>query len=419
MKNTFVSIFLLLLLTSTPYLPNVFAQDYTKWSLPEGAKVRLGKGSISEIAYSPDGTRLAVASSIGIWIYNAETGEEFDLLTGHTSGVNSVAFSSDGNTLASGSRDTTIRLWDINTGRPLRTLTGHTLWVNSVAFSPDGNTLASGSADGTIRLWNSTTGENIVTLEGHTEGVTSVAFSVDGRTLASGSFDDTVRLWNPTTGAHLATFSGHKGDVNAIAFSPDGITLASGSSDSTILLWELTRAPSQNRLDVNGDGIVNFLDLTVVASRFGQTGQNLADVNSDKVVDRQDILLVLDALEAAAGAPSAQFTTENLKHNIDKAKQLNISDSSFQRGIAVLEELLAMLISSGNTHENRLIVKLPEPIQPGDMDTLSIGRTRGCHSKHLCCNWHSGTHLKVRTSTYRDLSRQKSCGVLGRQKCTR
>ena len=77
-------------------------------------------------------------------------------ITGHTSDVNSVAFSPDGQTLASGSDDKTIRLWDVNTGVNLKTITGHTSWVNSVAFSPDGQTLASGSNDGTIRLrlWN-------------------------------------------------------------------------------------------------------------------------------------------------------------------------------------------------------------------------------------------------------------------------
>ena len=84
MKNTFVSIVLLLLLTSTPYLPNTFAQDFPQWHLPAGAKARLGKGSIHEIAYSPDGTRLAVASSIGIWLYDAQTYQELSLLIGNT-----------------------------------------------------------------------------------------------------------------------------------------------------------------------------------------------------------------------------------------------------------------------------------------------------------------------------------------------
>ena len=91
---------------------NIFAQDYTRLSLPEGAKARLGKGSVNEVKYSPDGTKLAVASDIGIWIYDAQTGEEIDLITGHTRWVSSVAFSPDGNKIASGSGGSTIRLWD-------------------------------------------------------------------------------------------------------------------------------------------------------------------------------------------------------------------------------------------------------------------------------------------------------------------
>ena len=127
------------------FLPNTFAQDYTRWSLPEGVKARLGKGGISAVKYSPDGTRLAVAGSIGIWLYDAHTGAEVNLLTGHTRGVRSVSFSPDGGTLASGSADATIRLWDAATGAHLRTLTGHTGGVLSVSFSPDGRTIASGS----------------------------------------------------------------------------------------------------------------------------------------------------------------------------------------------------------------------------------------------------------------------------------
>ncbi|MXY26967.1 hypothetical protein F4Y59_02255 [Candidatus Poribacteria bacterium] len=91
---------------------NTFAQDDPQWHLPEGAKARLGKGDINEITYSPDGTLLAVASSIGIWIYDTQTGEEVALFVGHTESVASVAFSPDGNTLASGSWDGTVLLWN-------------------------------------------------------------------------------------------------------------------------------------------------------------------------------------------------------------------------------------------------------------------------------------------------------------------
>ena len=95
------------------FLCNTPAQDYTKLGLPDGAKARLGKGKINDATYSPDGTGLAVASSIGIWIYDTATLKEVALLTGHTAAVESVAFSSNGSALASGSPDGTVLLWDL------------------------------------------------------------------------------------------------------------------------------------------------------------------------------------------------------------------------------------------------------------------------------------------------------------------
>jgi WD40 repeat protein len=232
-------------------LQNGFAQDYTRWGLPDGAKARLGKGWILDFAYSPDGTRLAVGTSIGIWLYDADTGAELSLLTGHTDWVWSVAFSLDGNTLASGSLDNTIRLWDAHTGEYQHTLEGegHTSSVWSVAFSPDGKTLASGSTDDTIRLWDAHTGEIQQILDGHKNSVWSVAFSPDGGTLASGSGDKTIRLWNAHTGESQRTLWGHTRWIESVTFSPDGATLASGSSDRTIRLWDAHTGELQQTLE--------------------------------------------------------------------------------------------------------------------------------------------------------------------------
>lgn len=160
--------------------------SYTQFSLPEGAKARFGKGNINEIKYSPDGTRIAVTTDIGIWVYDADSGKELFLLTEHARKVMSIAFSPDGQTFATGSWKE-IRLWDALTGAPQQTLTGHTHYVESITFSPDGKVLASGGSfqDYSVRLWNVKTGEHKRTLTGHQHTVTSLAFSPNGQTLAS------------------------------------------------------------------------------------------------------------------------------------------------------------------------------------------------------------------------------------------
>ena len=193
--------------------------------------------SVNSVAYSPDGQTLASGSSdTTIKLWNVRTGNLLQTFTGHSNGVISVAYSPDGQTLASGSWDTTIKLWNVRTGNLLQTLTGHSNSVNSVAYSPDGQTLASGSL-GTIKLWDVKTGKLLQTFTGHSEWVYSVAYSPDGQTLASGSLG-TIKLWNVNTGNLLQTFTGHSDWVRSLAYSRNGQTLASESWDN-IKLWNV------------------------------------------------------------------------------------------------------------------------------------------------------------------------------------
>jgi len=198
------------------------------------------QGLIHTLSYSPNGKTLASGSSdrtIKLW--NPETGEELTTLTGHQDWVYSVRYSPDGKTLASGSRDETIKLWNLETGEQLTTLTGHQGAIYSVSYSPDGKTLASGSQNGTIKLWNPETGEELTTLTGHQDLVLSITYSLDGKTLASGSEDGTIRVWNLETGEELMTFTSHQGKINSVEYSRDGQTLASGGDDGTLKVWNL------------------------------------------------------------------------------------------------------------------------------------------------------------------------------------
>ena len=172
-------------------------------------------------------------------LWKVESGQLINTLE-HTYGVHSVAFSPDGNTLASGSQDGIVWLWKVETGQLINTLTGPRGYILSVAFSPDGNTLASASYDGTVWLWDVESWQRINILTGHTDYTSSVAFSPDGTILASGSRDGTVLLWNIESGQRINILTGHGGWVYSVAFSPDGKTLASGSWDGTVLLWDMS-----------------------------------------------------------------------------------------------------------------------------------------------------------------------------------
>lgn len=285
-----VSMILLLSLIS-----NGVAQDYTQWRLPDSAKARLGKGSINEIKYSPDDKLLAVATSIGVWLYDAETGAEIALLKekriGHRH-ASRIAFSPDSKTVASTiwRYSGPIKLWDIASAESRFLIEGKIGVVKALKFSADGINLLCAHTQRDVKLtaWQISTGNQILDFSGkqrsssgiHTPLVVSqdanllasasgntiriwdvdknrllhvldedvgvprntslaqiLALSHDGKILAGGR--TTVQLWDVENGEKLGDLLKQPRAVGAMTFSPNGKILAIGDYDGTISLWDL------------------------------------------------------------------------------------------------------------------------------------------------------------------------------------
>ncbi len=228
-------------------------------------------GSIQSIVFSPDGRTVASGSTDGtIKLWDVITGDELPLnLTGHSKTVNSLAFSPDGTILASGSGDSYIYLWDVSTGEVIQNLSGHTKAVYSVVFSPDGATLISGSLDTTIKLWNVTSGEERQSMLEHPTPVFSVTISSNGEILASGGGNGIIYLWNATNGKKVRDLTESTDDIISVVFSPDGTILASGSAFGAIKLWDIT---SEGKLL----SIQTELEEQLFSVAFSPNGKNLA-----------------------------------------------------------------------------------------------------------------------------------------------
>ncbi len=251
------------------------------WNLQgqELQSLEVHSSSVNSVAFSSDGKTIATASSDGtVKLWNLQ-GQDLQTLKGHSGEINSVAFSPDGKTIATASSDGTVKLWNLQ-GQELQTLKDPGNELYSVAFSPDGKTIATASYDKTVKLWN-LAGQELATLKGHSSTVWSVAFSPDGKTIASASSDSTVKLWN-LEGQELATLKGHRGVVKSVAFSPDGKTIASASSDGTVKLWnlmgqKLQTLPSERYMKKGHSN-------EVTSFAFSPDGKTLVSASSDGTV---------------------------------------------------------------------------------------------------------------------------------------
>ena len=359
MKTSFFLIFTIIIALVCCF-PST-AQDNPQIDLPEGVIARIGKGALGEVHFSPDGSKLAISTSIGIWIHDPDTGKALELLRrshitrpyafayspngktiastswdepkqangrgilaievsdaatgedkgiriGHPESVNSIAYSPDGETIATGGwhYDNTIRLWNAQTGQNIFTSRMQTKWGTFVIFSPDGTTYAAVGDANTVYVWDRKTSKHKITLTGHTKQVSCAAYSPDSKTIATGSDDGTIRFWDAATGTHKTTLASEGEKVRALAYSPDGNIVACGSENGNVQLWDTQTM--QLKFTLIGH------TRRVKSIAYAPSGNSIATASSDRTVRLWDaatgkskaILTGYMGINTAAYAPDSK-----------------------------------------------------------------------------------------------------------------
>jgi WD40 repeat protein len=273
------------------------------------------RSRVVSVAFSPDGQLLASGSEDRtIRIYRASTGEVEAVLRGHRDGVRSVAFSPDGALFASSSDDQTIRVWCVDTWSSVFLLEGHAGPVGTVTFDPEGRFLASGSDDGIGRIWDMASGEPVQQLQGANERIRSLAYSPNGELLVSGGVDHIIRLWRASDGECQRELKGHSDWIRSVVFAPSGAVLVSGGDDRTVRVWSTADGHAVKVLRGHTDRVWSLAfipDGTLLASasedgtiRLWNTGSWTCDaiLSADRPYDRLNIAGVTGLTPAQCAA---------------------------------------------------------------------------------------------------------------------
>ncbi len=261
-----LSIFTILLFVHTIFHGNVIAQEYIQRNLPDGAVARLGKGKVNGVQISPDGSQIAVGSSSGVWLYDANTGAELALFTNHTSQFGPVAFSPDGKTLASGLfKD--ILLWDIATGNQLNSFKNDIGRIKALSFTEDSKSLQCENHIDSVKLWDITTGKKkldfrpksldslgraLKLLSGSDHTASDLFLNKENRGIFALGFEDgKIRLEDANTGKHIKTLFDRKEQIQQLLFSPDGTLLVSHAPNDSLRLWDVNTGEQITALTEN------------------------------------------------------------------------------------------------------------------------------------------------------------------------
>ncbi|KAJ5939665.1 hypothetical protein N7466_002799 [Penicillium verhagenii] len=259
------------------------------WNTDTGQRVSLVHGQtkwIRSLAWSPD-SRLAGADDDTIRIWEPVTGCCLSKLEGHSHQVWSLSWTADGTQLASGSRDGSVKIWDVPTTKRENTHTphshNHSHPANAVAWSPDLTRLASASDDQSIKIWN-TSGKCLSSLTGHAHAVVCIAWSNDGSKLASGSADAGVKILDTAAGHCVASLEGHVGVVRAVAWCADDSRLASAADDHAVRIWDAGANGGEPLLTLRGH------TACVGTIAWAEDGARLASASRDGSVRIWDVV---------------------------------------------------------------------------------------------------------------------------------
>ncbi|KAG8783248.1 hypothetical protein FRC12_019927 [Ceratobasidium sp. 428] len=418
----------------------------------------------SEALFSPDATRVAITRRTAFWICDAYTGRNLMSLPGDSSSISKLAFSPDGHRLASASRDRTINLWNIETGElVVGPLTGHTRAITSVIFSSDSRFIVSGSDDFTVRIWDAQTGETargpirllleaewlaplpggrfavggnytnlfpvigrkmeypftvydidscavLFECSGHESRVLSLSTSPDGLLLASGSSDRTIRFWEASSGQPIGQpLEGHTGPVMLVKFSPDSKYIASSTEFDELWVWSLdNKATHCETLPII------IYEEKVVDAAFTSDGKCLMSAHRNGTVKIWDVNGLniqtethnaqvnhaAPALESEAASATQAVSQSDPEGIADTLKELDITviPEAEITSAATPQEIVSLLSLRGcadMTNELDMATCSEHPISSGGFGDIYRGGLK------------NGTHVAIKTiRKYTDSSEQ-------------
>ena len=355
-------------------LPPIGEGNPSKWHLPDMATLRLGKGSIgagdAPVVLSPDGRRLAVATTIGIWLYDVETARELALFT-HPE-TTTLAFSPDGATLVSGGY--LVTLWDVVSGAETASLPpGGGRLVQSLAVSPDGTVLAA-AAGRTVRLWDVATRSNTATLAVHADRVQSLAFLRDGATLVAKSGSGALTLWDVSENLAGSPLQVHAVE-GSLALSPDGATLAAASG-TRIELWDVTT-------DTLVATLVNGTEAASLA--FSPDGTTLAAGSWETVtlwdVARSQMTTAIKGHERTVH--SLTFSPDGSTLAAGSWRLVKLLDVAAGTGVATLNHSTEVLSVAFTPDGATLAVRWQESVLLWEVTTRSVAHLPGYTLAHV------------------------------------